>query len=270
MQGDIWSNLPLLYSSPSSCTGIITTPRCDLVHDKSPVINYLPLLSFDAFLERYGGFALLEHELHNNTESLRKLAEPLQLTTQVDLGLPLSELVQQMSSDADAGAEKCGMRTEHFKRQITSFQDCLARVERIKSLLKLECVTTSDIADLVPAKELRRYKLDIALNKVMDLHFLPPCGPLLPRSSIVTMRHIVTCGIGFLQTAQMCVSQQDWERVRRCKTTPDFMAAGLKPERLLRLKSPYIESLMFRLGTLFGRVGVRDIEPGQMESFLDN
>ncbi len=82
------------------------------------------------------------------------------------------------------------------------------------------------------------------------------------------LRRVVTCSIGFLRSAQNAVSQRDWDAMRKDQTTADFIGAQVKPERLLRLKSPFLESLMFRFGSFFGRVGVRDIERRHLEALI--
>ncbi len=43
--------------------------------------------------------------------------------------------------------------------------------------------------------------------------------------------------------------------------------AGWSPVRLMRLKSPYIESLMSRFAALFTRVGTRDLPPELVDEF---
>ncbi len=58
--------------------------------------------------------------------------------------------------------------------------------------------------------------------------------------------------------------------MRAGKSTSDFSMCATKPERLLRLKSPYLEALMTRFGALFSRVGVRDIPEDQLDKFLQS
>lgn len=77
MQGDIWSNLPQPYSSSPLCAGLVITPRCDLVHDKTLTANYLPLFPLNEFMETRGHHELLEQGLHDAEELLRRAADPL-------------------------------------------------------------------------------------------------------------------------------------------------------------------------------------------------
>src|SRR5260370_1942303 len=93
MQGDIWSNLPLPYSVSSVCMGILITPRCDLVHDKTPFANYLPLLPLEEFMALHGSFELLEQELQDAKQALRRVAEPVHMREVVDLELPTAPML---------------------------------------------------------------------------------------------------------------------------------------------------------------------------------
>ena len=269
MQGDIWCNLPMPYGTPSPSNGIIITPRCDLVNDKTPFLNYVPLLTVTEFLNAYGGFTLLERELYRAIEALRNAAEPLRVREMVDLQIPIETILADMESDRERKAALLNVTPQRLEKYLTVFRECNARVDRIKKHLKKPRLSLTDISEFVHQKTVAAYKLEMAQNRIADLHFLPPCPPLLEQPCVATFRHIVTCGIDFLREAQFCMSQHDWDILREQKIRPDFAGSHSKPERLLRLKTPFLESLMFRLGTLFGRVGVREIDRHQLEGFLD-
>ncbi len=264
MQGDIWDGLPMPYSDPPVCLGVLITPRCDLIHDKTPVINYIPLLSLEQFMNNQGGFALLEQEYQKTKDTLRRNAEPIGLLQRIDLQLPVDDILASFEADPNANASELKLNVARLKQCAHAFKDTEERLRRLDKLLKKSKLTAEEIAQFVPEKISLRHKLDIARNTVADLHFFPPHPPLLETAHVGLFREIVTCGIQFLYSAQSCISQPDWETLRQYRNTPDFQASQKKPERLLRLKSPFLESMMFRLGTLFGRVGVREIDHGDL------
>jgi hypothetical protein len=267
-QGDIWSNLPAPYGHLPICTGLVITPRCDLAHDKTPVINYLPIVAIEEFLEFFGGFALLEGESYRAREALKKAAEPLGLTQLVDLDYPIESILRDFEANLERKAAELGISNKRASEYLAIFHSCGVRINEIATCLSKTHLTSSEISAFVAPKAAAKYKLEMARNTVADLHFLPPCPSLLERASVVMMRHITTCTIEFLQSAKDCVSQKDWERLRQTNLSADFASASLKPERLLRLKSPYLESLMARFGTLFARVGVRDIEGDRLQEMI--
>jgi hypothetical protein len=268
MQGDIWSSLPLPYAPSATCTGIVITPRCDLVHDKTLSANYLPLLPLDEFMETHGHFELLEQELQDAEEALRRAAEPLDMKEVVELELPIEALLAELLERPSEKASELGIAPARFEKYLTLFAAAKERIDRIKALLRQSRISVLEFSPQCNPKAATKYKLGVARNTVGDLHFLPPCKDLLDRASVVLLRRVATCSIDLLRLAENCMSQSDWDALRAQQTTPDFRAAANKPERLLRLKSPYLESLMFRFGAFFGRVGTRDIERHQLETYV--
>ena len=268
MQGDIWSNLPLPYGLSTACTGIVITPRCDLVHDKTSTANYLPLLPFDEFMQTHGHFELLEQQLHDAKHALRTAAEPLGMKEAVELELPIETLLGALSEGPNEKASELGIPMSRFQKYLTLFAAAQDRIDKIKALLRQSSISVPDFSPHCSPKALMKYKLGVARNTVGDLHFLPPCQDLLDGACVALLRRVATCSIDLLRLAENCMSQSDWDVLRAQQTTPDFHVAALKPERLLRVKSPYLESLMFRFGTFFGRVGTRDIETYQLETYV--
>lgn len=269
MQGDIWSNLPLPYSVPNTCAGILITPRCDLVHDKTPFANYLPLLSLEEFMASHGNFELLETELQDAREALKRAAEPLGIREVVELELPTASLIDSLMKNLQEKASEFGIPASRLSKHLGAFSAAESRIDEVITLLAGVRVNDADVAPLCSSRAVLKYKLAVARNTVGDLHFLPPCPPFLESPCVVMLRRVVTCSIDFLRAAQNCISQGDWDLLRKQTPTYDLVGAPVKPERLLRLKTPYLESLMFRFGSFFGRVGVRDIERRQLETLID-
>jgi hypothetical protein len=187
----------------------------------------------------------------------------------VDLQIPVETILANIEADRECKASVLKLTPQRLEQNIKRLRECDARIHKIKEHLKKPCLSIADITEFAPAKTLTIYKMEIAQNRIADLHFLPPCPPLLEHATVATMRHIVTCRIDFLRAAQSCISQHDWDILREHRIGPDFAACSDKPERLLRLKTPYLESMMFRLGTLFGRVGVREIDRNQLEGLVN-
>ncbi len=219
-------------------------------------------------METHGYFELLEQELQDAKEGLRRAAEPLGVKEAVELELPIEDLLAALSAGANEKASELGISPARFTKNLTLFSAAENRIEKIKALLGQQRISVSDFSPLCGPKALMKYKLGVARNTVGDLHFLPPCQDLLDKACVVLLRQVATCSIRLLQLAQNCMSQSDWDALRVQQTTPDFHAAAVKPERLLRLKSPFLESLMFRFGAFFGRVGIRDIERHQLETYV--
>jgi hypothetical protein len=266
-QGDVWGGLPFEHFGTSSCIGILITPRCDLAHAKTPVVNFLPLVSIEEFFERWGGFELLEQEKHNAHEALVHTAQQLGVGDAIELGLPRCGLIRDLERDRNALAAALGVPRARVDRNISDFEEQSRALEKIESCIAKPELTYGEITNLVSEKAIKRYKLQVAGNRVADVHFLPPCPRLLEQAMVVLMRQIFTLSTNFLRAAERCISAEDWQVARQSQPGHEFAVAATKPERLLRVKSPYLEALMARFCALFGRVGVRDIPTHQLEKF---
>jgi hypothetical protein len=193
-QGDIWGALPAEVGSESNCTGIVITPRCDLAHDKTPAINYLPVISLNEYLRRIGGFDLVEQEMNAVRNRLRQAAAALHVAEVLDVGLPPREIVDLI----DQGKLDTSIsNTRQRQKQIDEFRTCSERLREVSELLKKDTLSESDLTSL-PTRELRRCRLALVRNTSSDSFFLPPCPRLLVAPSVVLLRYIYTCRIEVL------------------------------------------------------------------------
>jgi len=265
-QGDIWSGLPLLYHTTPQCSGVLITPRCDLSHVKTPVVNYLPIVSAEILLSSHGGFALLEAEVHRSRENLRQTAASLQVSDLLDIGTSHDRILDVLNrrltdSPTEAAQEK-------LKTALTNFMEISSRLTKIENLLGQSGLDLTQLRSIIRAKDFETYQRDLFKNRFAEFHFLPPYEGFLQYPSVILIRHVTTCILEFINCAHSTRSQRDWDEIRKNKSGADFQASSTRPERLLRLKSPYLEALMARFSALFGRVGTRDFEESYLNAFV--
>jgi hypothetical protein len=250
-QADIWEGLPAWAEAEETCTGILITPRCDFAHDKTPVINYLPIISLNKYLLQFGGFGLVEQEIGRIRTNLRNTARSLGILEHLDLGLPpemLSDLMDQGRLDISQ------TNATQQEKHLSDFQASSQRLAAASKLLESNVLSESDITAFTNKRELERLTRDVVRNAINDTFFLPPCTAILESPSVVLLRHIYTCRIEIFTTGLNGPVDQ--------RSTPPR-----RPERMIRLKSPYIEALVSRLATLFTRVGIRDLPSGMVDAF---
>src|SRR5688572_24126382 len=96
-QGDIWSSLPSGAGANKLCNGLVITPRCDFAHSKSPVVNYLPIVSLEEYLLSVACFPHIARALADTRESLRPAASVLGLDGLLDLGVPIEEIRNEVA-----------------------------------------------------------------------------------------------------------------------------------------------------------------------------
>jgi len=252
-QADVWTNLPSGATS-ETCTGVIITPRCDFAHEKSPVINYLPIVAFEHYLLSAACFGLLETQINDLRTALAGKAEAAGLGGLAELGVPFNEI------------EKCLELARATPEQTISKQKSKAAEEFIAGLRRLtalELLTSTDRLTLeevkreLGKKQFSKLQRDIIRNNTTDTYFLPPCETLLPQPCVVLLRQIYTCPITVVGGTH--------ERVRPNDAPVDVVG---KPERLLRIKSPFVESLMAKFSALFMRVGTRDLPEQSVPTYM--
>lgn len=263
LQGDIWTNLPMPHMNPSFGPGILITPSCDFVHDKTPVVNYLSLTRVQEYMVTVGSFHLIEQELHNVEETLRRQPVDNHAAALLEMGVPPSRVLVELESNLPEPQGAALRRLEQFRAHVEKANELCGFLER-------DSVSSNDLRKLVPEKQIRGYKEKIVKNQIADLHFLPPCPPLLPNPSILLLRCVFTCNIELIRLADSCITDAVWRREceRRQEVFQELRDYPPRPERILRLRSPHLESLMARIGALFGRVGVPDLPRSAVQAFV--
>jgi hypothetical protein len=133
-------------------------------------------------------------------------------------------------------------------KNLNEFQTCSQRLASAFQLLDSDVLSVQNIVDFTNRRELDQLMRNLVRNAGTDTFFLPPCTAILEAPSVALLRHIYTCRIDIFDSGHdQRVNQQ--------------------PERMIRLKSPYIEALVARLAALFTRVGTRDLSPLQIDAF---
>ena len=263
-QGDVWTGLSWWADQASACTGLIITPRCDFSHDKTPVVNYLPVVSLPEFIRSDGGFRLISRELKRVDDAFRNAARGVGVTPFIELGMGVAEIADIVRSAPDAlavGAAK-------LQKQFITLLDQESRRKTLEAAFGSKRLSDDDLKNLIAEKELTKYLHEIMRNNVSDIHFIPPCPHLLPSPSVLLLRYVLTSPITVLKKAGMCRTQEDWIAATSADPIPGYARDSVLPERVLRVKSPFLESVMARFAALYGRIGVRDVDTGEIEDFI--
>jgi len=226
-----------------------------LAHDKAPVINYLPLIPFHDHFLFEGGIALMARECRSAATFVTTRAKELNIDKLIDGGVDVSEALAVAERQVDPEV----WISAKVRTRIAQLKDAVAQHKALFELATQQCITPQQLASHVSDKTLCKVKSDIARNTVVDLHFLPPCGTLFDEAMLVQLRCVASTPREVMEAAMRSWSNEQWERSRA--HLPAHLAAEMitAPTRLARLRSPYLEALMARFGSLFARVGTRDI-----------
>jgi hypothetical protein len=232
----------------SSVAGLIITARCDFAQNKYPVVNYVPVVPFKAWL-RADGFEIIKDRCLKQVESeVKKLLEDWGIAESVLLATSLRQVIQSHLSSLDPRQQK---KLE---------QRGLKVVERWELLESLgygsHAELTEQFGPIIDGvvKDLLSYKLS-------GQYFLPAITPteggdphvaLLRESSYLPRVLSVELSNGLASNSSVVAANPHWSRWVHFNGGDDMaMPIGLVP-------SPFIEHLLQSFGMLFGRIGILD------------
>ena len=180
-QADIWSNLPTGHGANHTCNGLIITPRCDFAHSKSPVLNYLPVVTCEHYLLSMACFPLLEQVLNDAYDALRKKAEALEVEHLLELGIPLGEVLDHAKTARSASQHTTSRQSEKAFREFEAHND---KICSLTELLQKSKLTLEEAQSVFSSKQFARLQQDVIKNNNSDTYFLPPCPALLEVPSV--------------------------------------------------------------------------------------
>lgn len=247
-QGDVWAGLPAANVTDDPCCGLVITPRCDFAHSKAPVLNYLPIVSLEKYLCSTVCFPHLEHLAGDIRDGLRSKVAALNIDHLFDLDIPLQEIRAEISQ---LETNTISANAKQIDRAKLEFEVAYQKLQEFASLQNRSELSKAELIGAFNKRKLFSIQRDLIKNNSVDTYFLPPCSPLLNSPSLVLLRHIYTCPIHVVDPAR---TEQG--------------SVGPVPERLLRLASPFIESLMAKFAALFTTVGTRDIPDAAVKAYI--
>lgn len=240
--------------------GIVITARCDVAHGKAPVISYVPLISFRAWLFRDGLRLLASRILAASRGAMRSALR--------EAGL--AESMLDTISPEVVRAHLAGLTQKAERSAAKRYADAEAQKGMAEAALRATPGTkpAADLFDAQP-KEYQRMLQDLLSNGVSDYHFIDRSEPdegcdgyvaLLReiRYLPVALAGELKDGIDFKRFEDLCVEQPRYSDKLNISNDEHYaMPVGL-------LKSPFIEFFMQRFTSLYSRIGVTDFPPDRM------
>jgi hypothetical protein len=186
----------------------------------------------------------------------------------MEIGVPPERVVDELETEI-------GQVSSPAKRtsvNVQQFRDSVDKMLRIRQLLT-SSVRDPAVNNLIHPRELRKFREQLLRNhkEFNDVYTLPPCPGVSERALVLLLRHISSCDMRCLQLAYSCVTSREWQ-AQVARVNPDVPALKYfrdKPERIARLKSPYVENVISRFATLFIRIGVPDLTKTQFTSLME-
>ena len=245
--------------------GLIITARCDVAHGKAPVISYVPLISFRAWLFHDGLRLLASRIIAASRGTMRSALR--------DAGLAES-MIDTLSPQTVRG--QLTQMTEKSERSATKrYCDAEAQKDAAEAALKASLGTQPAIELLnSQPKEYQRLLQELLSNGVSDFHFVERSEPgELCEGYVALLREIrylpvalageLKAGIDFQRFTELCRNQPRYvDKLTMTDKEQYAMPVGI-------LRSPFIELFMQRFTSLYSRIGVTDYSPDLLKSLRE-
>ena len=261
-QGTIFTCAASEDYSDAAPRGLVITARCDVAHGKAPVISYVPLIDFRAWLFRDGLRLLASRILAASRGAMKAALRDAGLAeSMLDTLSPhtVREHLAEMTLKAERNAAK-------------RYADAEAKKEVAETALAA-APGTKAVADLfnAEAKEYHRMLQELLSNGVSDYHFIERSEPDEVCEGYVALlreiRYLPTAlagelknGIDFQRFTELCCDQPRYaDKLTIADEEQYAMPVGM-------LQSPFTELFMQRFTNLYARIGVTDFSPDLMKS----
>lgn len=245
--------------------GLVITARCDVAHGKAPVISYVPLVGYRAWLFRDGLRLLASRILAASKGTMKSALRDSGLAdSMLDTLSPqtVREHLGQMTEKAERNAAKRYTDAETQKMMAEAALDAASGAK-----------PAADLFDTQP-KEYQRLLHELLSNGLSDYHFIEQSEPdedcegyvaLLReiRYLPVALANELRNGIDFHRFGQLCCDQPRYaDKLTIANDEQYAMPVGM-------VKSPFIELFMQRFTHLYARIGVTDFSPSLMKSLRE-
>ncbi len=242
--------------------GLIITARCDVAHGKTPVISYVPMISFRAWLFHDGLRLLASRTIAASQGTMKSSLRDVGLAASM-----LDTLPAAMVRDHLAGLTEKSEVTATKRYFIAEIQKQAA-----EAAMRAEFGTraATEFFNSQP-KEYQRLVQDLLSNGIADHHFIERSEPdeicdgyvallreirYLPSALADELRR----GIDFERFSELCQEHPRYnDKLSVCNSEHYAMPIGL-------LQSPFIELFMQRFTNLYARIGVSDFSSDLMKS----
>ena len=215
-------------------------------------MNYLEIVSFDEFVATQGAALLIEEDIARGRNTLKSIVSQLPNSSLLNIGVDAERVLESLTTDTEAVSKVSSKLLEDLASKVK-------RIQALRDALVQSAFSNAELEQLVGAKAVRQFREKVIRNQTSDLHFLPAFPSPLGAPSLILLRSISTCSFSYLLRAHNSQNDREWEQVRVSHPIHEGERGFARPERVARLKAPYLQSLMARVGALFARVGVPDL-----------
>ena len=255
-QGSIFSCATADRYPDADVRGLVITARCDMAQGKSPVVNYVPVVSFDDWM-KIDGFEIARERVDKKIRGeITSLLKEWSVAPSVLLATSLPDVVRTYVDGLDEKARRrANERGSRVLQRHTAFRNC--NVSDVRTLAELDERIVHDVV-----RELMNYKLSghYYISGVLPDE-APACYVALLRESSFLPRDLAAAiAKGVAIDSVDYRKNPSWTRWVRVAEDDMAMPIGALP-------SPHVEHLMQTFSMLFGRIGLPDTQAEHVDEY---
>jgi hypothetical protein len=240
--------------------GIVITARCDTVHEKTPIVNYLPAVRIEDWIHRHGGLAVIDRALSDALNRFTVMLDKRELSASLmEVHSPTEIAKVHFASPPNPLENK---KTEKEAKEALQALNLAIEIERLRNCLEAEDIDSQIIAStLVPChKFINAVIKDLLSHKMAGYYYIPDFEKLTENASqlgyVVLLREVHHLNKGAVKPLINGITKRDIGTPPQglCFDCFDFVYP------VAEIQSPWVEHLMQAFCTLFGRIGITDID----------
>ncbi|WP_303852590.1 hypothetical protein [Seleniivibrio woodruffii] len=237
-QGTIFNNVYVNDFKNKETWGVIITARCDLAQAKSSIINFLPIVKLNDWLDIYGLRILKNEILNNNKDQIKNLLKETKIPTTLITTYSEEELINLYKT-------QCKPKKQNNLSELIKEKHMILKITDFCSLKTYY------------NKQVTPFMKRIFKNDVAGHYFLPSIFYNDFEGYIILLREIrhINADICKLFPTGFKIQSPDDDLIK--KEIVKNSNEEIYP--LAVINSPYIEHIMQSFALLFMRIGVDDL-----------
>jgi hypothetical protein len=248
--------------------GLVITARCDTTHQKTPIVNYLPVVTMEDWLHCHGGILSIDREATEVRNRFVNLLSGRQLSASLlEVHSPDEIAKLHFSVPSELGNHKAIKEA----KEAELVKEIASLLSQLQQCLMPALPDRQTIQTAVSGcrKSVENVVKDLITHKLAGYYFLPTLGELTERPSkkgyVVLLRevhHMPRQGVAQLVEGISRDAATEAPTRGLCFDCFDFVYP------VAELISPWTEHLMQSFCSLFGRIGVADIDKKVLTKIL--
>ncbi|WP_321791859.1 hypothetical protein [Caballeronia sp. J97] len=240
--------------------GVVITARCDTTHEKTPIVNYLPAVTVEDWLQSHGGLLSIDREFLEVKNKYRNLLVKKQLSENL---LDVHSPMQIAENNFPYPDDSLGNRAQKERKDADDARVLAARLQELSDCLVAPLPNREGIGRILSAcsKNVEAVVKELVSHRLSGYYFLPSLGTITERASekgyVVLLREVHH------------IPRRTVPHLTSGVAVDDASAAATQSLRfdcfdfaypVAELQSPWTEHLMQMFCNLFGRIGVADAD----------